>query len=168
VRFHKKADKISCLLALLSCFVVFSCAVTAFFLTPTEADTAILVKPKYWSISTYLYSGPGANYILGGQDFCFYYMFETNLSGHNIIWVGIKLTGGLRSPNDPVACFYSHRDRKLILGELRNWVIFRYTALEKVFIQTTHHGNNSSFDSCETVFCKLAFGFQMLQNKNKM
>jgi len=30
------------------------------------------------------------NTFLGGQDFCFYYMFKTNFSGRNNIWGGTK------------------------------------------------------------------------------
>lgn len=35
----------------------------------------------------------GANYVLGGQDFCLYYMFETNFCGHNKFWPGTKNQG---------------------------------------------------------------------------
>jgi len=30
------------------------------------------------------------NTFLGGQDFCFYYMYKTNFSGRNNIWGGTK------------------------------------------------------------------------------
>jgi len=33
-----------------------------------------------------LYGLEGQNTFLGGQDFCFYYMYKTNLSGHNKVW----------------------------------------------------------------------------------
>jgi len=42
----------------------------------------------------------GAKCILGGKDFCFYFMFETNFSGHNKIWWGTKNWGALH-PNHP-------------------------------------------------------------------
>ena len=35
----------------------------------------------------------GGQKILGKQDFCLYYMFETNFSGHNIILVQCSLQG---------------------------------------------------------------------------
>jgi len=41
----------------------------------------------------------GHNAFLGGQDFCFYYMFETNFSGRNKIWDGTKEILGALPPN---------------------------------------------------------------------
>jgi len=32
----------------------------------------------------------GVQYIFRGNNFCFYYMFKTNFSGHNKIWAGTK------------------------------------------------------------------------------
>jgi len=43
----------------------------------------------------------GQNTFLGGQDFCFYYMFKTNFAGHNTIWGGTKIFGGALPPNAP-------------------------------------------------------------------
>jgi len=42
-----------------------------------------------------------ANYILGWQDFSFYYMFETNFSGHKKIWGAHKKLGGHCPRNPP-------------------------------------------------------------------
>ena len=36
----------------------------------------------------------GQNTLLGGRDFCFYYMLKTNFSRHNQIWRGHKKMGG--------------------------------------------------------------------------
>jgi len=43
----------------------------------------------------------GAQYILGGQDFCFYYMLKTNFSGRNKIWGATKEIWGALPPNAP-------------------------------------------------------------------
>jgi len=37
----------------------------------------------------------GKNTLLGGQDSCFYYLFERNFSGHNKIWVTQKIWEGI-------------------------------------------------------------------------
>jgi len=39
--------------------------------------------------------------VLGWQDFCFYYMFETNLSGQNKIWGSPKRFWRKLLPNAP-------------------------------------------------------------------
>jgi len=47
----------------------------------------------------------GHNTFLGGQDFCFYYMFETNFSGRNQIWADTKeIWGALPSNAPPRSC----------------------------------------------------------------
>jgi len=40
----------------------------------------------------------GYNTFLGGQDFCFYYIFKTNFSGRNKIWEGHKINFGGHCP----------------------------------------------------------------------
>jgi len=58
----------------------------------------------------------GHNTFLGGQDFCFYYMFKTNVSGRNKILGGTKKIGGTLLPNAPVAMGLHHTKMDIFVG----------------------------------------------------
>ena len=60
----------------------------------------------------------GAKYILGGQDFCFYYMFQTNVFEHSKIW-GCTKTLGDTAPNaTPVAMCLCIHGKQFLLPKL--------------------------------------------------